>query len=603
MVPWRQSGRKKQRTLFRYLSYAKPYRWMIALVIVAGIAKFTLPIVPAHVSGLVVDKVILNEDGRSQADIYSLLWTLAAVLVGVAFAEALAIFVRGYATVRTSTSVAFDIRQDLWAHLQRLSLSFHQSRPTGTLLSRLMSDISVSQQMINAGIINVMIDAASGTIALVVLLSISWQLTLLVLSVMPLYAFLYRKINPQLRQASHDVQEQTSVMSGKAVERLAGIAVVQSFAQERSEHQSFAAEADELRGRAIRRGRLNQTLNSLSNLLIAVASNLVWVVGAWMAIRPGSAITAGDIIKFTQVAALLYLPIRRMSEINIMFQTSMAAIERVFSLFDVVPQLQSKPQAVETAPAEGRIEFDRVGFGYEADNPVLRDVNFTIEPGERVAIVGESGAGKSTLVGLIPRLHDVTEGCIRIDGVDVRDYRLRRLRRNIGIVLQDTILFSGPVRENLRYGRKNASEEEIVAAARSANAHGFITALPRGYDTEIGERGLSLSGGQRQRMSLARTVLQNPRILILDEATSALDSESENLITEAMERVMQGRTCLIIAHRLSTIMGADRILVFREGRLVEQGPHKRLLQAGGYYRYLFEQQFGPLQQLLAESHL
>jgi ABC-type multidrug transport system fused ATPase/permease subunit len=244
-----------------------------------------------------------------------------------------------------------------------------------------------------------------------------------------------------------------------------------------------------------------------------------------------------------------------------------------------------------------------VCFQYRDEGPhVLHDVSFRVSPGERVAIVGESGAGKSTLVTLIPRLYDVTEGGICIDGVDVRDYPLRKLRRSIGIVLQDTILFSGTVRENLRYGRKKATDQEILDAAKAANAHEFIEELPQKYDTIIGERGMGLSGGQRQRISLARTILHNPRILILDEATSSLDSESENLITEAMHRVMAGRTCVIIAHRLSTIVGADRILVFREGRLVEEGPHTELLAAGGYYTYLFDQQFGPLQELLGPDH-
>ncbi|MFW5839817.1 MAG: ABC transporter ATP-binding protein, partial [Planctomycetota bacterium] len=314
-------------------------------------------------------------------------------------------------------------------------------------------------------------------------------------------------------------------------------------------------------------------------------------------------LSAGQMVAFTAAAGQLYLPIRRFSQINIMYQTSMAAIERVFRMFDIVPEVTSRPDARQQSPQAGRIEFDRVEFGYDPQLPVLEDLSFEVQPGERIAIVGESGAGKSTLVTLIPRLYDVTGGAIRIDGVDIRDYRLRVLRRSIGIVLQDTILFSGTIRENLRYGRKNATDQEIRDAARMANAEQFILQLPDGYDAMIGERGLSLSGGQRQRISLARTILQNPRILILDEATSALDSESENLITEALERVMVGRTCVIIAHRLSTVIDADRILVFRQGRLVEQGPHEQLLGQGGYYRYLFEQQFGPLKELLDRSRL
>jgi len=376
---------------------------------------------------------------------------------------------------------------------------------------------------------------------------------------------------------------------------------VQSFAQESSENEFFAQQADELRDRAVRRGRLSQTLSAASSFLITTAGVLVWVVGAYLIVGDGR-LTVGRLIQFTGSAAVLYRPIRRFSEINIVYQTSMAAIERVFAIFDVVPELRNRKDPVGGFPGMGGVAFDCVTFRYEDDGPyVLRDLSLTVQPGERVAIVGESGAGKSTLVTLIPRLYDVTGGAIRIDGIDVRDYRLRQLRRSIGIVLQDTILFSGSVRENLRYGRKNATEKEITAAAKAANAHEFISEMPDGYDGVIGERGLTLSGGQRQRVSLARTILQNPRILILDEATSSLDSESENLIAEALERVMAGRTCLIIAHRLSTILSAERILVLKQGQLEEEGRHAELLAAGGYYSYLFEQQFGPLQELINQG--
>jgi subfamily B ATP-binding cassette protein MsbA len=296
------------------------------------------------------------------------------------------------------------------------------------------------------------------------------------------------------------------------------------------------------------------------------------------------------------------MPIRRFSEINIMFQQSMAAIERIFAIFDVVPEVRSKPDALDRPIERGEIVFENVQFRYLPEGPdVLKELSFRVEPGQRVAIVGESGAGKSTLVTLLPRLYDVTGGAIFIDGVDIRDYRLRTFRRSIGIVLQESILFSGTIYENLRYARKDATWDEIVEAARMANAHAFIMEMANGYLTEIGERGTSLSGGQKQRISIARTILQNPPVLIFDEATSALDSESENLITEAMRRVMAGRTSLVIAHRLSTIMGADRILAMKDGRVVEQGTHIELLNAGGYYRYLFEQQFGPLQRLLDDS--
>ena len=590
---------KAKSPLLRFLAFAKPYRWTIALVIVAGVAKFTLPLVPAWITQIIVDDVIRNERGVESAIQVNILWRCAAVLAVIAVLEVVAVYYRGLASVKLASSVAYDLRRGLWKHLQRLSLSFHQSRPTGKLVSRLMSDVAVSQQMLGGGIINVAIDAVSATAAMVTLLVISWELTLVVLCVLPIYAVLYHKINPRIRQASHDVQEQTSIISGSAVERLNGVAVVQSFAQERAEQHRFKVEVAELRGRHYRRGKLNQIMLASSEFLTAISVGIVWILGAYFAIQ--GHISTGQVIRFLATMALLLLPIRRFSDINVVYQNSMAAIERVFSIFDIAPDVQERAGAVSDAPVSGRIEFDRVQFHYNDRPPVLLDLSFTIEAGERVAIVGESGAGKSTLVMLISRLYDVRGGSIKVDGVDVRDYKLRPLRRSIGIVLQDTILFSGTVRENLQYGKKDAAGEEIVDAAKAANAHRFIMELPDGYETIIGERGLTLSGGQRQRISLARTILQDPRILILDEATSSLDSESENLITEALERVMAGRTCVIIAHRLSTVTSADRILVFKEGRLIEQGPHAELLASRGPYRELFEQQFGPLKRLIDES--
>ncbi|MHC4982528.1 MAG: ABC transporter ATP-binding protein [Planctomycetota bacterium] len=593
-------GAHERKPLWRYLAYAKPYRWLILAMVVAGIVKFTLPLVPAYTIRIILDKVINNAEALGDAARQRLLLWCGTALVVVGAVTAVAVYLRSVTTVHVSSAMTFDVRQDLWSHLQRLGLGFHYSRSTGSLLSRLMSDISVAQQMVNGGMANVVIDLASGAFALAVLLAISWKLTLLALAALPIYAVLWKKVNPRIRQASHDVQEQRSVMSGLAVERLDGIAVVQSFAQERAEDRNFAAQGQELKGRTVRRGRLNAGLKTASQFVIGLTAYGVWILGAMLAI--GNRITAGEIFQFTATAALLYAPIRRLSDINIVYQNSMAAIERIFGLFDTTPEIRNRPDVVNHPPQAGRIEFDNVTFAYAGRPGVFQNLSFTVEDGERVAVVGESGAGKSTLVALIPRLYDVTGGAIRIDGTDIRDYKLRKLRLSIGIVLQDTILFSDTVLENLRYGRKGASRREIIEAAKAANAHEFISQLPDGYETVIGERGLTLSGGQRQRVSLARTILQDPRILILDEATSSLDSESENLIAEALERVMKGRTCLIIAHRLSTVIGADRILVLRAGRLVQQGPHVELLAAGGYYRYLFEQQFGPLRELLGGAH-
>ena len=586
----------KKHTLLRYLAYAKPHRATIALLVMCGIAAFLSTALGAYIVRQIIDQVIVNRPNHSADQRLEVLWWLGGAAAAVITAATILGYIRGVSVVKVASSIVFDIRQSLWRHLQRLSLGFHQTRPTGSILSRLMGDIEVSQQMVTGGLVGILIDMVSGVAAIAILLWISWQLTIVALVVLPIYCVMYRRLNPRIRQASRDLREQTAVMSGEAVERLSGIVVVQSFAQEPAEQEYFEAQSEELRGLSIRRGRLHRGLRATSSWMMEIARVAAWIIGGYLAIR--EKLTVGQIQQFTATAVLLYRPIRRFSEINILYQTSMAAIERVFAIFDIVPEVQNRPNAIRRMPAEGGIEFDDVSFRYGDGPVVLEDISFRIAPGERVAVVGESGAGKSTLATLVPRLYDVTSGAIRIDEVDVRDYRVRRLRRTIGIVLQDTILFSGRVRENLRYGRRDATDAEITEAAIAANAQEFIVRFPDGYDTVIGERGLTLSGGQRQRISLARTILQNPRILILDEATSSLDSESENLITEALERAQTGRTCLIIAHRLSTVLGADRILVLKQGRLVEEGTHAELLAKDSHYSFLFEQQFRPLQELM-----
>ena len=587
-------SRSSKHEFWRYLSYAASYRGRIVVIVVAGIAVFVLPMLSAFLVKLIADRVIPERD----------MSLLAYVAVGLLVSEAVraaAFQIRGNNMVRLNSDIIFDLRQDLWNHLQRLSLNFHQSRPTGSLLSRLIGDVNEAQQMVSGGMINVFIEVFCGAVALAILLTIDWRMTLVLIAILPLFAWLYRGVNPKIRELSRSVREQNSVLSGSAVERLAGIAVVQSFAQERAEADTFAQQSETLKDHTVERGKLNTLLKSYSNFLTRMGGYSLWMVGAIIAVTRGS-MTVGDIILFTAVAGHLYRPIQRLSEVNIVYQNSMAAIERIFQLFDQVPEVVNQPKFREMPPLQGEVRFDRVTFRYsEGDRPALDDVSFVVHPGQRTAVVGESGAGKSTLVTLIPRLFDVSDGAILIDGRDARDYPLRKLRRNVGIVLQDTVLFSGTVRENLQYGNKNATNAKIVEAAQAAHAHEFITELPEGYDTVIGERGLNLSGGQRQRLSIARTILQDPKVLIMDEATSALDSESENLITAALDHVLEGRTSLIIAHRLSTILSADNILVFRRGKLVEQGPHEDLLAKNGYYKSLYERQFGSEIQRAAAS--
>jgi subfamily B ATP-binding cassette protein MsbA len=388
------------------------------------------------------------------------------------------------------------------------------------------------------------------------------------------------------------VQQEIATMSGNAQEKISGSRVVHAFTQEKNEERTFQREAEVLFSKAMR-GVYFQSMNmTTTGTLTQLAPLIVTIFGGYQVIQ--GALSIGELVAVTMYLSPLYTPLQRFSELNVVFANSMAALDRIFEIMDEKPEITDRPNAMELKQIAGKVEFEQVHFSYSKENQgtlILSDLNFTIEPGQKIALVGPSGSGKSTLVSLIPRFYDVDAGRVKIDGYDVRDIQLTSLRRHIGMVLQEPILFSGTIRENILYGNLKATAEQIMSASKAANAYDFIRSLPHGFDNEIGEGGVFLSGGQRQRLTIARAFLKDPRILILDEATSSLDSESERLIQEAMERLIVGRTTFIIAHRLSTIVNADRILVLNNGSIVETGTHVELLQKDGMYRHLYEQQF------------
>ncbi len=597
----------KNHPFFRFARFAEPYKGRIVLMLFLGLVQYGMSIASITVVRLVTNWVI----DRHGENVNPPAWVMATkpemvllwILIGWVLLELVkivVIYLDGMNMTRFSQSLVFDLRQTMWRHLQRLGLAFHNTRTTGSIQSRLMGDIDEAQSLLSSSLPRLTIDAVFGIFAIGMLIWISWELTIVTVVVLPLYVWLFKHFNPRIRSSNKQLREHHAEMSGHAVERLGAISVVQTFAQETSEARTFADNSQRILHRQIIIGKYNHMLRALSNFLVQVGSIAPWFVGAWLILKYGR-LNLGELLQFAGIAAMMYWPVRLLGDTSVIYQRAMASVERVFEVLDETPSIRNRPGAVDRVPGMGWIQFEKVTFAYPDREPVLHDLSFQIAPGERVAVVGESGAGKSTLAMLIPRLYDVQQGAISIDGIDIRDYRVRRLRRSIGIVLQDSILFSGTVRENLLYGNKNARKKDIVNAAKLANAHDFIMKLPEGYDTVIGQRGLTLSGGQRQRVSIARTIIQNPRVLILDEATSALDSESENLINEAMRHVMEGRTAVVIAHRLSTIVASDRVLVMKDGRLVEQGRHEELLADNdGYYRFLFQQQFGPLKELMEQ---
>ena len=626
----------------RLVRYALRYKVLLAVTVGAGLLSMGLTFVFPWLIGATIDRVIAPDFVRhgaaappSDAERHRWLWTYVAIGAGTALLCGAVSYARGHHTVKLGNRVIADLRRDLFDHLQRLSLHFYAKERTGSIVSRLINDIQQAADLVNGGVLMVVLDVALILVALVLLFSTSWRLTLACVGVLPLYVLAFKVFNDRVRVASERVQNQLGKISGTVQERLAGIALVKANDGEQRERERFRHETEEHFGRIVEQSSIAHFVGAISEVLVHAGTVIALGYGSYLALTRADGMSAGQLTRFLGYLGIMYGPVRRFADLNIVYQTSMAALDRVFRVLDITPKIVEKRRAVSKPPERGEVRFEHVRFCYQDDsdesrvsldddhddavpasapssngngqaaaggngacrNPaegrrwVLNDLNFAASPGERVALVGPSGSGKTTIVSLLPRLYDVGEGRLLVDGVDVRDYRLSALRQSIAIVQQESLIFSGSVRDNLKYGRPAASEEEVVEAARAANAHDFITALPDGYDTPLGERGVNLSGGQRQRLSIARAILKNPRILILDEATSALDTESEALVQAALERLMHGRTCFIIAHRLSTVRGADRILVIRDGRVAEDGPHEALLARNGLYARLVQHQF------------
>jgi ABC-type multidrug transport system fused ATPase/permease subunit len=577
----------KAHNFIRFLHYVRPYKKYLCLAILGGIIKFTIPLLVPQVTRHLLDNVFLSEMLTRKQKLADLAFYGGGMIALFVLIYAPGVFIRHFYADRVSHRAVFHLRCDLYYKILRLSTSFFTRNQAGSIMSRLISDIQLAQNLVGTALTNIWMDAIAVIVVLYFLIRIDIPTTIIALASFPIYLFIFRRFSDEIRLTTRRMQDELAQMSGNASEKISGSLVVRAFGQERRERKKFVTESEKLFSVNVRR-ILVQSLNQMiTGTLTGIAPLVVICYGGYRVITDH--ITIGELIAVTMYLAPLYLPLQRFSELNIVFANSMAALDRIFEILDEKPEIRSRPDAVELEKIEGRVQFDRVRFNYSEGCPVLNDVSFTAEPNQKIALVGKSGSGKTTIISLIPRFYDISAGAILIDGQDVRDIKLRSLRRHIGMVLQDPVLFSGTIRENILYGHPPADDKEIIVAAKAANAYDFILKLPRGFDTEVGERGALLSGGQKQRITIARAFLKNPRILIFDEATSALDSESERLILEAMQRLVEGRTTFIIAHRLSTVSNADQILVLDEGSIVESGTHEELIRSGTMYQHLFQE--------------
>lgn len=574
----------------RFLAYVAPYKWDIVRATLGGVVKFTLPLLVPQITRYLLDGVFLNPALTTDQKIAELLLNVGGMILAFVFIWSPFTYFRHYLASRASYHAVFDLRVELYYRILRMSASFFDSNKSGAIVSRLIGDIELAQNLVGSALTDTWMDFIALIVIIFFLVQIDPLVTLSALVTFPLYIYFFRKSQQDIRVSSLRVQEEIAAMSGHVQERIAGNRVVHAFTQEKTEENMFLRDSQNLFSTTMWRAYLQSMNITTTGVLTQIAPLIVLLYGGTRVVQGN--LSVGELVAVTMYLTPLYTPMQRFAQLNLVFANSMAAVDRVFEIMDEKPEIRDRPGAVVLQDVVGTVEFEDVAFAYpqatEAEpGPVLRDMNFIVRPGERVALVGPSGSGKSTVVSLIPRFYDADHGTVRIDGQDVRDVTVNSLRRHVGMVLQNPILFSGSILDNIRYGKPDATLNEVIDACKAANAYDFITKLPKQFESEVGEGGNFLSGGQKQRITIARAFLKNPKILILDEATSALDSVSERLVQQALERLMQGRTTFIIAHRLSTIESADRIFVLENGHIVESGTHNELLEHTGVYHKLY----------------
>lgn len=573
----------------RYMNFVKPYRREIIATLIIGVIKFAIPLLIPIIIKYVIDDIIGNDELPPNIKIQKLFLILGVMFVIFVVLRPPIEYFRQYLAQGTGNRVLFDIRDRLFEHIQKLSFKYYSNHRAGEVISRVINDVEQTKDFVITGLMNIWLDLTTIFIAVGLMLSMDVKLTIVSLLVFPLYAFSVKYFFGNLRRLTRVRSQALAEMQSFLHERVQGMSVIKSFAIEDFAQGQFKDQNSNFLDKAL--NQTNWTAKSFAavNTITDLAPLIVIAYAGFQVIH--GHLTVGTMAAFISYVDRLYDPLRRLVNSSTTLTQAIASMDRVFEFIDEKYDIADRPDAIECKDVKGNIVFDHVSFAYDENEPeVLKDIDLEIKAGETVALVGMSGGGKSSLVSLISRFYDVTKGRILLDGIDIRDFRVRSLRDHIGMVLQDNILFSDSVKNNILLGRPDASEEEVIAAAKAANAHDFIMNLVDGYDTKVGERGVKLSGGQKQRVAIARVFLKNPPILILDEATSALDLESEHLIQEALEKLAKDRTTFIVAHRLSTITHADRIILIENGKIVESGTHEELMEKQGSYHKLFQVQ-------------
>ena len=606
----------RRQTVRRVVRTFRPYRRKVALVGVAIVFTSTLGVVNPILIKEIFDRALFgNPPGTCQGGPcpqLDVLYVLVALMVAIPVVSGLIGIGQTYLANLVGLRVMQDFRNSLYEHLQAMPLRFFTTTRTGEIQSRLANDVGGVQSVVTDTASSILSNVVIIASTLIAMLIISWQLTALSLALLPFFVWLTYRVGKARQEVARSTQKTLADLTSITEETLSvsGVLLAKAFGRQPYETERFREENQRLTGLQIRQTMIGRSFFAVVQIFFSITPALVYLIAGWVMARGSDALTAGDIVAFTTLQSRLFFPIGSMLQVSTEVQTSMALFDRIFEYLDMPREIRDRPNAVAVAPEQvrGGVRFSDVWFRYEepvvADGPswwdrdgppprewTLEGVSLQIEPGRLAALVGPSGAGKTTVTYLVPRLYDVQQGAVTIDGIDVRDLRLGSLGDMIGMVTQETYLFHTTIRRNLLYGKPDATQDELEAAARAAFIHDRIVELPEGYDTIVGERGYKLSGGEKQRLAIARVILKDPRILILDEATSSLDSTSERLVQEALQPLMHGRTTIAIAHRLSTILSADVIFVMDRGRIVDRGTHRELVERGGLYARLYDQQF------------